>query len=131
MDIYLKVIAGVLITAIISLVLSKQCQEIALLLTICVCCLVVIVLASYLQPILDFAQRLAQLGQLNEDFLSIILKIVGVGLISQIAGLICADAGNQTLSKILQIMTSVVILSISTPLLEEIISLVELVLGDL
>lgn len=130
MDIFLKVTIGVLITAILSLILSKQCQEISLLLTICVCCLIVAAMATYLQPVLEFAMHLVQLGQLNQDMLTVLMKVVGIGLISQIAGLICADAGNQTLSKVLQIMTTVVILWVSIPLLEEVLSLIETVMGD-
>lgn len=131
MGIFIKVTIGVLITAIFSLMLSKQCQEISLLLTICACCLVVAAMVSYLQPILEFTVRLVELGQLNRDMLTVLLKVVGIGLISQIAGLICVDAGNQTLSKVLQIMTTAVVLWISIPLLEEILSLIETVMGDL
>lgn len=131
MDIFLKVTIAVLITAIISLILSKQCPEISLLLTIAVCCSVVIVMVSYLQPVIEFSRRLVQLGQLSTDMLNVLLKVTGIGIISQIAGLICSDAGNQSLSKILQILTIVVILCVSVPLLEEVITLIENVMGDI
>lgn len=131
MDIFLKVTIAVLITAIISLILSKQCPEISLLLTIVVCCSVVIVMVSYLQPVIEFSGRLVQLGQLSTDMLNVLLKVTGIGIISQIAGLICSDAGNQSLSKILQILTIVVILCVSVPLLEEVITLIENVMGDI
>lgn len=131
MDIFLKVTAGILITAILSLVLSKNGTDIGLLLTICVCSMVIFTAFSYLEPVLAFAQRLIQVGQLSSELLNILLKVVGIGLISQIAGLICADAGNQSLGKALQIVTTAVILCISIPLLEEILSLLETVLGEI
>ena len=131
MDIFLKVTIAVLITEIISLILLKQCPEISLLLTIVVCCSVVIVMVSYLQPVIEFSRRLVQLGQLSTDMLNVLLKVTGIGIISQIAGLICSDAGNQSLSKILQILTIVVILCVSVPLLEEVITLIENVMGDI
>lgn len=131
MDIFLKVTAGILITAILSLVLSRNGSDMGMLLTICVCSMVIFAAFSYLEPVLAFAQRLIQVGQLSSELLNILLKVVGIGLISQIAGLICADAGNQSLEKALQIVTTAVILCISIPLLEEILSLLETVLGDI
>ena len=131
MDIYLKVTAGILITVILSLVLSKHGADVSLLLTICVCSMVILAASAYIKPILDFADRLAQVGQLNIEMLDVLRKVVGIGLVSQIAGFICTDAGNQTLGKALQIITIVVILCVSVPLFQEILSLIEAVLGEL
>ena len=131
MNIFLKVIAGVLIAAIITLVLSKQCQEISLLLTLCVSCLVITAMVSYLQPVLDFAQRLVEIGDLNRNLVNVLFRAVGICLLSEIAELVCVDAGNQTLSKILHIITSVVIICISIPLLEELLTLIEKALGNI
>lgn len=131
MDIFLKVTAGVLITAILCLVLSRQRADISLLLAICVCCMVVLAAVSYLQPVIAFASKLILVGQLSSDLLNVLLKVSGVGMISQIACLICADAGNQSLAKALQILTTAVVLCVSVPLLEEILSLIEAVLGEI
>ena len=131
MDIFLKVTAGILITAILSLVLSRNGTDMGLLLTICVCSMVIFAAFSYLEPVFAFAQRLIQIGQLSSELLNILLKVVGIGLISQFAGLICTDAGNQSLGKALHIVTTAIILCISIPLLEEILSLLETVLGEI
>lgn len=131
MDIYLKVTAGILITAIMSVVLSKQSKDMALLLTLCVCAMVVLAAAAYLKPALTLAHKLVQIGQLNHQWLDILLKIAGIGLLSQVAGFVCNDAGNQSLAKALQIITTAVLLSISVPLLEEILSLLETILGEI
>lgn len=130
MDIFIKVTVGILITATLGLVLSKQGADISLLLTIAVCCMAVAAAFSYLSPVLDFARRLIEVGRINNELLNVLLKVVGIGLISQIAGFICADAGNQSLGKALQIMTTAVILCISVPVLEEMLSLIEAVLGE-
>ena len=102
-----------------------------MLLIICVCSMVVVGALSYLKPVLAFSRRLIQTGQLNNELLSVLLKAVGIGLVSQIAGLICSDAGNQSLGKAMQMITTAVILCISLPLLEEILSLLETVLGEI
>ena len=130
MEIYLKVTAGILISSILCLMLSRQGTDISLLLTLCVCSMVVLAAGAYLKPILEFCRKLIQVGELSNELLSILLKVVGIGLISQVAGLICTDAGNQSLAKALQLITTAVILCISVPLLEEILALLEMVLGE-
>ena len=130
MDIYLKVTAGILVTAIMCLVLAKYGADISILLTLAVCCMVVGVAVSSLSPVLEFAARLVETGRLEHGLLTVFLKVIGIGLISQFAGLICADAGNQSLSKALQLMTTAIILCLSTPILEEMLSLLENLLGE-
>ena len=131
MDIFLKVTAGVLITAFLSLVMGRNSTGISLLLTIFVCSLVVIVALSYFRPVVDLLHRLVQIGELGNDLLSILLKIVGISLISQIACFICMDTSNQTLGKALQIITTAAILCVCVPLLEQILQLIENVLGEI
>ena len=131
MDEFLKVTAAVLITAILSLVLNRQSGDISILLTIAVCCMVMAVGTSYLRPVLQFASRLMELGRLDHELLAVLLKVVGIGLLSQLATLVCADAGNQSLGKSLQIMTTAIILCISVPVLEEMILLIEEMLGEI
>ena len=129
MDIFLKSVAGVLIAVVLCLVLAKQGKDMSLLLTIAVCCMVVSAAVSYLQPVVDFLQRLETLGQLNSQMLSILLKAVGIGLLAEITGLVCADAGNASLGKVLQLLASAAILWIAIPLLNELMELIETILG--
>lgn len=131
MDIFLKATAGVLITALLSLVMGRNSTGISLLLTIFVCSLVVIAALSYFRPVVDLLHRLVQIGELGNDLLSILLKIVGISLISQIACFICMDTSNQTLGKALQIITTAAILCVCVPLLEQILQLIENVLGEI
>ena len=129
MSLFIKITAGVLLTAILSLVLSKQGKDFSLLLTLMVGCMVVIASVGFLQPVVSFLTRLAEAGQLRDDFLNLLLKIVGIGLLSQIAGMVCTDAGNQSLNKVLQFVTTAVILWVCIPLFEQLLSLFESVLG--
>ena len=129
MDEFLKITAAVLITAILCIVLHRQNMDLAIVLTIAVCCMVVITSMSYLRPVLQFFNTLIALGNLDHELLTILLKVMGIGLLSQIATLVCVDAGNQSLGKALQIMTTAAILCISVPILEQMVSLIEDILG--
>lgn len=131
MDIFLKATGAVLIAAIFVLVLNKTGRDISILITIAVCVMVVASALTYLQPVLSFFRRLVELGELDHELLAVLLKIVGIGMISQVAALICSDAGNQSLGKALQIMTTAVILCVSVPVLEQMLMLIEKILGKL
>ena len=129
MDILFKASACVLISVILYNAISKEHKELSLLLSIAVCCMISICALSYLKPIFSFVQRLQILGQLNSDTVSIVLKVVGVSVIAEISSLTCKDIGNGAMGKSLQFMATAVILWLALPLFEELISLIEDVLG--
>jgi len=118
-----------LITVVLCLTLAKQGRDISLLLSVFVCCAVIAVALTYLKPVIDFIRRLQTLGQLDGDMMEILLKAVGIGLLAEITGLMCADAGNASLGKGLQILASCVILWISIPMLESLLELIDNLLG--
>lgn len=130
MDIFLKAGAAALITVVLCLILSKRDKDIALLLTVAGCCLLVILAVTYLEPVFAFFSQLQTLGDMDSDVLGILLKAVGIGLLSEICGLICTDVGNSALGKALQIVATAVILWISLPLLRSLMDLVGEILGE-
>ena len=131
MDICLKIMGGILIAVILRLLLIKQGSEISLLLCLAVCSMVVVSTFAYLSPVLDFVRRLMQLSNINSEVMEILLKTVGIGLLSQVVCLICEDAGNKSLGKLSTITATILILSISIPILEKMLELLEIVLGEI
>ena len=99
MNIFLKSTAGILIAVIIGHSLSKQNKDTALLLVMGVCVMVLISAMEYFQPVVDFFQKLQSMGNLDSQMLSVLLKTVGIGILSEITALICADSGNAALGK--------------------------------
>lgn len=130
MDIYLKAVCGVLVCTVICLVLAKQGKDFSVLLILCVCCLVVGAAVSYLKPVVELMDRLAELGKVNSQMMDILLKAVGIAMLSEITGLVCKDAGTGSMGKALHILATAVILWLSIPLLNELIDLVETILSN-
>ncbi len=129
MDIFLKSAAGVLIAIVIALILSKQGKDLAVLLIIAVCCMVIVAAVSYLSPITELLNHLQTVGKLDSDTFHIMLKSVGIALISEVTSLICTDAGNAAMGKTLQFLSTAVILWLSIPLLNELLELLDTILG--
>ena len=129
MDSFWQWIAGAMLTVVLSIALGKQSKDISLILTIVVCVMVLLAAAAYLQPVMEFVKRLQTLGQLDDQYGQILLKSVGIGLVTEFAVLICNDSGNTALGKSLQIAATVVILWISLPLMESLLALIERIMG--
>lgn len=130
MELFFKAAALAMVTAVLSLVLSKQEKDFALLLTMAGCALSGLVLMRFLEPVLDFVHQLQTLGDLNADMLHILLKAVGTGLVAEIAGMVCTDAGNASLGKTIQLVGAAVILWLSIPVFQMLIELISRIMGD-
>lgn len=131
MDWFLQAAAAVMVAVVMWLVLSKQSKEYALILSIGVCCLVLLVMFRFLEPVLDLLSQLQTLGNLQPEWLSTMLKAVGIGLVVEIGMLICTDAGNAALGKTLQILGTIAVLWLSIPLMNSLIQLLEQILGEI
>ena len=129
MENLLKAVVCVLITIILTLVLDKQERDISVLLVIFVCCAVFISTIAYLKPVINFFRKLQDLSNLDSNMLTVILKTVGIGLLGELTGNICTDAGKAALGKALQILTTSVILWLAVPLFTQMIELIESILG--
>lgn len=122
--------AATALTVILVMALGAQGKQIGTLLIMAVCCILGVLALSYLEPVIGFIRRLSGMGHLDNGMLGILLKVVGIGLISEIAGLICTDSGNAALGKALQLVSAAVILRMSIPLLEQLLELLEQILGE-
>ena len=131
MDIFIKASAGVLVTVVLSMILAKQAKDFSVILTITVCAMVAGTAIIYFNKIIGFISLLEEKGNINSDLLSILLKCVGIGILSDITTTICADSGNLALGKAIQILSTSVILWLCIPMFEELISIVEGVLSNL
>lgn len=131
MGIFLKIVIAILLTVVLCVVLAKQGREISLLLSVAVCCMVGIAAFAFLNPVIEFANKLLTMANLNSELYGILLKCVGIGLLTQITVLICNDAGHAALGKMLQITSSITILRLSIPLLQKLIDILESILGNL
>ena len=101
----------------------------ALLLTVGTCVMILAAAIACLKPVMEFIASLERIIGLDNSLIATLLKILGIGLLSEISAMICADAGRGSLGKALQILGSGVILVLSVPIFQLLLSLVGDVLG--
>ena len=130
MVLFWKAAAGALITVVLGLALGNN-RDFSMMLSLAACTMISILALTYLEPILEFLRELESISQLQGDMLSILLKSAGIGLVAEIAAVICADAGNASLGKTLQFLGTGVILCLSLPILRTMLELIQKILGEL
>lgn len=128
MSLFWKTAAGVFIAVVLGVMLEKK--AFTTLLTMAVSCMALMAVMTFLEPVLDFMRELELLGDLQGDMLNILLKVLGIGLVSEIAGMVCSDAGNASLGKTVQLLGGTVILYLSLPIFRSMLELVRQILGE-
>ena len=131
MDGYLKACGAVFLAIILIANLSGHRKDMAMLLALAVCVMVALVAVQHLQPVLEFLDELMEIGSLDGEMIGILVKIAGIGILSEIAVPVCADAGNASVGKSLQYLAVMVMLCLSIPLFRSLIRILQEILGQL
>ena len=123
---------GAILLAVILIGNLNGCRkDMAALLSLAVCVMVALVALEYVRPVLDFVTELEHLGDLDTHMVQILLKLLGIGLVSEIAVLTCNDSGNASLGKSLQMLTMMVMLYHAVPLYRSLIAMLQEIMGQL
>lgn len=131
MELFWKGAAGILIAAVLVPVVGKQEKDLALLLTMAACVMAAAAAFSFLEPVLDFLRRLEQLGDLQTGILETLLKITGISLVTDLAAMVCQDSGNDALARGMRLLGTGVVLFLSLPVLETLLTVLQQILGEL
>ena len=126
---YLRFAAAALIGLILVLVVGRQSRDLGMLLSLAVCVLLALGAMEFLEPVMELLNELKRLGELDGGAVGILLRCAGIGMISELAGLLCADAGEGAMGKALQICANAAILWLSLPLLRQVLTMIGEVLA--
>jgi stage III sporulation protein AD len=131
MTLFWKATAAVLIALILILTMGKQEKDLGLLLNIAVCCMTATALLQILEPVIKFLESLRELTSLDSSALTTMLKLCGIGLVSELVCLLCNDAGCSSLGKSLHLLGSGLMLYLSIPIMETLLSTIRSIMGGL
>lgn len=118
-----------MVGAVLAVVLQKQAKELSVLLVIGCSALILTLAVWFLEPVVDFVTQLRLLGELDSEMVAILLKTAGVGLLAELAGTVCEDAGEGTLGKMARLCGSAAALYLALPLLTAVLDMVSELLG--
>lgn len=128
MDTLLQVAGLGLIAVLLGLVLKKGNGVLALLLTLAACAAMTVSIVRLAEPVVSFLSELRQLAGLEPALLQPLLRTVGIGLLTQLTASVCADAGESTVARLIELCGSVLGIYTALPLLEAVLSLLRTML---
>lgn len=131
MDDFWKTVSIALLCVILGLAVEKGEKDIAAVLGLAACSIAAIAAVSYLEPVLDLLWELQQLCAVPRELLSILLKAVGIGLVAELASAVCTDAGSGSLGKMLQILGGAAVLTLSIPMIHELMTIIKGMIGEI
>ncbi len=118
---------GLVGTAVV-LLLRRNTSELALLLVIAVCAVIIWQIADVLTAIMDYAAVLVDLSSLADDILLPVIRSVGIGLTVRIAGDICRDAGEGGIASFIDFAGCVCCIYVALPLVKRTIEMIQEIL---
>lgn len=130
MELFLKACGAVLLTVILILAQGSISKDLSMVLSVAVCSMMALTAMEFLQPVIGFIAELEQIGGIDHTLVSSLLKVTGIGLVSEVAAQVCADAGNGSLGKAIKLLGSAVILWLSIPMFTMLIDLLQRILGE-
>lgn len=131
MDTFLRTAGAAVIALILGITLTPKSRDVGTVLSVAVCCMVITVGISYLEPVIAFLKQLEAVCDAGNGWLGVLLKAVGIGMVAEIAALICADAGNSSMGKALELLAGAVILWLSIPIFTAFMDLLKEIVGEL
>ena len=131
MSVYLKVTAGVLAALIVVLYINKYSKDISAIITLAVCAMVLLSAMTFLKPVIDFIKKLQTIANIDSELLPVVLKVVGIAVISEFCTFVCKDAGNESMGKALQLLSASAAIWIAIPVFEKLLSLLDGILSGL
>ena len=129
MDSYGKSIAFLLLSVILWIVVDQQQKDIGILMTIAICGIGMASAMRYLQPVIQFMWELSVLGGTEENVLEYLVRAAGIGLLAELTGKLCVDAGNGSVAGMARFVGSTAILSCGLPVFRSLISLIQEIMG--
>lgn len=116
MELFWKSFGVILTAALLELALKKQEKDLAVLLTVGVIAMAAAAAMQLLKPVQALLEELRALGNLKQESLTLLFKAAGLGLSSELGSLVCADAGNEALAKLIRFLGSAAIVCLSVPM---------------
>ena len=121
----LPISAAALLGALCAVVLRRETGELALLLAIATSLIVLTKAASGCGELLALLGQLAEMANISDTLLSPLLKIMGIEVLTNLAGHICRDAGESGIAATVELAGAVCALYTAIPVIQAVLVLIE------
>ena len=131
MNDFWKATALILVATVLGLSIGKTEKDISAVLSMAACSIAACAAISLLEPVLDYLWEIQALCGVPEEIVGILVKAVGIALSAELSAAVCADVGNASLGKMIQLLGGATVLSLSLPLFQTLMTIIKEMIGGL
>ena len=125
----IKIFVVVLIASVVFLIIKKNNPEYALLAELSAVAVVISVIYPEIKNVIDFFFDSAKDSYVDKVYVELIVKIVGIALISQLASDVCRDSGQQALASGVELAGKLIITVFTIPVAGALLELAGVMIG--
>ena len=125
MDIIIRAAAAAVVGSILALLLKKNTPELSLMAAMATGMTVIFLAVSLCGGIVDVLRRAVRVSGAAAMYVSPVMKCVGIGLITNLAGQVCRDAQQGTAASAVELCGVFCALYAALPLVESLLTVVE------
>ncbi len=116
MDI-LKISSFGISAVLLALILKSYRPEYSYYISIAVCICIFLFVGTKLELLIGYMEKMQELIHLDDAYLAMILKMIGVTYIAEFAANICKDCGYQTIAGQIELFARISILALGMPVI--------------
>ena len=118
----LKIISVGLVTVVVSSIIKQYRADLSLLINICGAVLIVLLSADGIRLVLDSIVNISQDIQFSQEIISPLIKVLGIGYITEFSADIAEDAGNKSISSKIVFGGKIAICVVALPIIIKMLS---------
>ena len=112
-----KIIGIGFLTLIITIILKVTKKEYAIYAVLIGGAIIIFYSMDMVKSIIDFIQELSHNSNYNNAFISLLLKITGISILTEYAVSICKDAGENSIANKIDFGGKIIVISLSIPVI--------------
>ncbi|AOY77063.1 stage III sporulation protein AD [Clostridium formicaceticum] len=121
-----QIVAIGMVAAVLSVLIKNQKPEIGIYISLATGIIIFIFIVAKLQSVIEILNQLANKINIDDIYLSTILKIVGIAYIAEFGAQVCKDAGEGVIASKIEFAGKILIMVMSVPIL---VSLMDLIIN--
>ena len=124
MDTLYKIVGIALITCVAYITIKPIRSDFSIIVSIVGGVIILFYIISYLSGFFDVFKDIFKITNINTSIYAIIIKIIGIGYLTEFTASICIDTGNASLGDKVLLGGKIVILAMALPIITSILQIV-------
>lgn len=125
----IQLAAVAIIAVVLVLIVKEQRPEMAILISIATGVFIIMNSVGKIKIIIDSISDFSRTSGVNTEYISVLVRIIGIAYITEFISEICRDAGENSIASKLEIAGKLTILAMAVPIIISVMDLLKKIAG--